>query len=368
MQFKLADGTGTVNLKFLMRDWDRHGNERLYVRKRGKKVRLQSIPGTQEFMEEYQAALAGITQQPTIQDKVSPQSLKWLVTTYCSSKDFARLGIKTQASRRGILDEVVQSHGDKRFKMLRRKHVKILRDEKGLLPHAANNRLKTLGYLFKWAIDAEHMFDNPARDVGKIDAPSEGHHTWTTGEILQFMEKHPADTKAGLALALLLYVGVRRSDVVKLGRQMETSDGGLRLIETKGSAKKIKVTEVSIHPQLRAVLDMHKNNHLTYLVTVYGKPFSSAGFGNWFRKQCDSAGLPHCSAHGVRKGGATLIADNGASTEQLMAMYGWTNAKQAHDYTKRANRKKLAREASKLLSFEDQKPNETAPLLEMVRK
>ena len=34
---------------------------------------------------------------------------------------------------------------------------------------------------------------------------------------------------------------------------------------------------------------------LTFLVTAYGKPFSEAGFGNWFRDRCDEAGLPRCT-------------------------------------------------------------------------
>ena len=38
-----------------------------------------------------------------------------------------------------------------------------------------------------------------------------------------------------------------------------------------------------------------------FLVTEYGKPFTAKGFGNWFRDRCDEAGLPQCTAHGLRK-------------------------------------------------------------------
>ena len=48
---------------------------------------------------------------------------------------------------------------------------------------------------------------------------SEGFHTWTEAEIEIFRQYHKVGTKARLAMALLLYVGCRRSDVVKLGRQ-----------------------------------------------------------------------------------------------------------------------------------------------------
>ena len=29
----------------------------------------------------------------------------------------------------------------------------------------------------------------------------------------------------------------------------------------------------------------------TFLVTEYGRPFTAAGFGNWFRDRCNEAGL-----------------------------------------------------------------------------
>jgi hypothetical protein len=48
-----------VRLKYLSEDPDRHGNVRCYVRMPGKrKVRIRALPGTPEFMEEYQAAIA----------------------------------------------------------------------------------------------------------------------------------------------------------------------------------------------------------------------------------------------------------------------------------------------------------------------
>jgi hypothetical protein len=39
------------------------------------------------------------------------------------------------------------------------------------------------------------------------------------------------------------------------------------------------------------------------------------------REWCNQAGLPHCSAHGLGKAGATLAAENGATLHQIMAIY-----------------------------------------------
>jgi len=63
------------------------------------------------------------------------------------------------------------------------------------------------------------------------------------------------------------------------------------------------------------------------------------------RQWCDQADLSQCSMHGLRKAGATIAADNGATDSQLMAIFGWTTKKQTTLYTKKADRKRLAQEA-----------------------
>jgi hypothetical protein len=91
---------------------------------------------------------------------------------------------------------------------------------------------------------------------------------------------------------------------------------------------------------------------LTFLVTDVGRPFSAAGFGNWFRDRCDEAGLRDCTAHGLRKMGAVRAAENGASEHQLMAMFDWRTPGQARVYTRMAERKRLAAGGMALLEFE----------------
>jgi integrase len=68
------------------------------------------------------------------------------------------------------------------------------------------------------------------------------------------------------------------------------------------------------------------------------------------RRWCDQAGLPKCTAHGLRKAGATIAADSGATDRQLMALFDWTSEKMANVYTARANRKRLANVAARLVS------------------
>jgi integrase len=160
------------------------------------------------------------------------------------------------------------------------------------------------------------------------------------------MRRHPIGTMAALAIALLRYTGVRKSDVVKLGRQ-HIHDGWWSFVATKTRKVRAKPHDLPVH----SVIAASPTGNLTFLMTKFGKPFTAAGFGNWFRDRCNEAGLPHCTAHGLRKALATNAADNGASDRQLMAMPGWTSESQATAYTKNANRKRLAASGMELIKL-----------------
>jgi integrase len=198
---------------------------------------------------------------------------------------------------------------------------------------AANNRRKYTSAMFSWAVENGHMRSNPARDVRRIKYATNGFHTWTVTEVAQFIARHPIGTKPYLALCVLLFTGMRGGDMVKLGRQ-DTWNGWLRLVPA--------TSEKPILPPLVAAIETGPTGNLTFLVTEYGKPFTTKGFQNWFRPRCDEANLLHCTAHGLRKAGATILAENGATTAQLMAIYDWSTPSQAEGYIRAANRTRLA--------------------------
>jgi len=135
---------------------------------------------------------------------------------------------------------------------------------------------------------------------------------------------------------------------VKIGRP-HLRDGWIRFVATKTRKVRAAPHEIPVIDALQAALDAGPMGELTFLATEYRRPFTAAGFGAWFRARCDEAGLPQCTAHGLRKAGATIAAENGATDRQLMAVFGWTSEGQATAYTRTADRKRLAAEAMPLL-------------------
>jgi integrase len=175
---------------------------------------------------------------------------------------------------------------------------------------------------------------------------SGGFRVWTEIDIAAFEAKHPIGNQARLALALALYTGQRRGDIITLGRQ-HIANGILSFRQSKTGAQ----VDIPVLPELRQILDVTPSNHLTFLVTDRGSPFTAASFGNWFRRMCTDAGLPRgLAAHGLRKAAATRFANHGATSHELMAWFGWKTLSEAERYTRAADRKVLARGVAEKLT------------------
>ena len=124
-----------------------------------------------------------------------------------------------------------------------------------------------------------------------------------------------------------------RGELVRMGWQ-HVKDDRITVRQPKTGA----TLAIRIHPELARALAAAPKDNLTFLVTERGASFTAGGFGNWFRDRCNDAGLPNCTAHGLKKAGATIAAENGATTRQLMAMFDWDTPSMAEVYTRAAEK------------------------------
>ena len=231
--------------------------------------------------------------------------------------------------------------GDTLVEKLTPAHVQRLLDMKRATPEASNDRRKALLALFKWAVPRGHAQKNVAAETSKIRTHSEGFATWKREHVQRFVDTHPLGSKAHLAMALLLYAGQRRADVVRFGRQ-HVRDGALEFVQQKNERRSHKAMRIPILPALQEALERVPRTQLTFLQTEFGKPFTSNGFGNWFRDRCDEAGLQGFSAHGLRKALQTIGAEEGLSDRELMAIAGHETTAMTTLYTKKRDRDRLA--------------------------
>ncbi|CAJ0867182.1 hypothetical protein AMST5_01929 [freshwater sediment metagenome] len=324
-------------LPFMQYERSRHGALTYYVRiGKGPRIRIKGEYGSQEFMEAYRAALAGEAPRSGRAPERDTRSLAWLIASYRETTAWTSFAPTTRRQREAILLQVLKRAGHVPFKAIERAHIVAGRDERRATPNQANHFLKVMRSLFQWAKEAEHVETDPTEGVSFAKVETEGHATWTTEEIRLFEARWPIGTRQRLAMAILLYTGLRRGDAVRLGRQ-HIKDGWIKLQTEKTG----EVVDMPLLPPLAEIIAKTPTSDLAFISTAYGAPMSKAGFGNWFREACNAAGVPG-TAHGLRKALATAAAEGEATEAELEALFGWRDRQTSSIYTRTANRKKLA--------------------------
>ena len=306
-----------------------------FRRGKGKRTRLKGDYGSKEFLASYEAALNGT--EATEKAKGAINTLGWLIERYRDSGAWERLAPATQKQRENILGHVKKAAGDIPLSRVTRASIIDGRDRRSSTPGAANNFLKSMSALFKWAVEAQLMAESPAAGVAKLPMKGDGFHTWTEEEIARFEARWHVGTRERLALAIFLYTGLRKGDAARLGRQ-HFGNGLIRLRTEKTRTPVV----IPVLPALQFIIDATKTGDLALIAQANGRPMTKESFGNWFRDACKAAGVPG-AAHGLRKAGATRAAEAGATERELMAIFGWTDGKQAVAYTRAASVEALSR-------------------------
>ena len=327
------------------------GRVYFYFRKPGcARVRLPGLPGSEAFMSAYQTALEASEPPSDIGAKRnSPGTVAALVALYANSSVFKHeIADETRRTMWAILQRFRDEHGSKRVGMLRREHVLAILN--GRKPFAKRNWLRALRPLLDFAVSIGMIIENPAKEIKiKLPRKGEGFRAWGEEQIKAFRQRHALGTRARLALELLLNTTQRhgdttqrRGDVVRMGPQ-HIRNGLLHLRQRKTG----EPLQLPIFPELQTAIDAMPNTgrHLTFLVTASGKPFSPAGFTNWFREVCNEAGLHGYSAHGLRKASMRRLAEAGCSTHELAAWSGHRTLSEVAHYTRSVEQAALAREA-----------------------
>jgi integrase len=327
---------------------DRHGKLRLRFRKKGLKPYTFKAPfGTKAWEDEYAAARGEIVSVGI--ERCKPGSIDDLVARYYLSQDFRGQGEVTQAKNRGILEAFRAQHGSKRVAAVRFEHILAAKAAKH--PFAAKNLRKQLRRLFEHAVKCDMIDKNPVNLASRVKAKSKGFYSWTEDDIRKFHETHPLGTMARLAVDLMLWTGMRRSDAVRIGRQHIKNSILTFDVKKSGDLKTLRLPIAA--PLAESIMAMPRSGQLTLILTAYGQPFSAKGFGDRMRKWCDEAGLPDCSSHGLRKAISRRMASMGAGNQGIKSVTGHSGDAEVALYTREVDQEALARETmNRLVQWE----------------
>jgi integrase len=324
----------------------------------GKRLTLPGVPGSDEFMATYRAALAG-EGVPAVEPKVrgEPGTFSRLAAQYFVSPDFLRLRTRTQYVYRLVIDRFLAEDGHRRVAEMQRDDVKKIMALKATTPGSANDLLKKIRTLIKFAIDTGWRTDDPTLRIKTF--PEHEFHTWTEDEIAQYEERWPIGSLQRTAYALHLYTGQRRGDVARMA-WTDVVGNAINVVQAKTGAR----LTIPLHPNLSAALRAWPRKHVVILATAFNKPFTNAGYGNMMADAIAAAGLPdRCVLHGLRKAAARRLAEAGCTEKEIAAVTGHTTLKEVARYTRAADQKRLA--AGAVAKLAEQKADEKFPTLQI---
>ncbi|EIZ83172.1 integrase family protein [Methylobacterium sp. GXF4] len=344
----------------------RHGKLVWYVRVGHEpRIRIKEEYGTTEFWRAYRLAVEGAP-KPVANPRNAKGTMAWLIAKFMASGEWKALAHKTRANHETQYRAAEKGVGHLPIKEIGRGSIMASRDARKDKPSAANQFITSMRVLFDWAL-AQHdvlpagITVNPATGIKPFRRVNrqDGHLPWTEEEVAQYQAFWPVGTRQRVAMDVLLYTGLRRVDAVRLGRQHLHAgpDGHEFTIRTQKTG--IVVT-APVLPALAATLVTGPTGDLAFIVRQNLMPYTLGSFGEWFKHACQAAGVPG-RAHGLRKIGAAMAAEAGASESQLNALFGWADgSRESAVYVRSANRAKLARAARR--NSEQNKPTGPAPV------
>jgi enterobacteria phage integrase len=312
---------------------DRHGRTRHYFRRRGSaEVSLPGAVGSQEFMAAYQGAMGAKKPSPH-----AAGTFARLVEDYYRSAEFVNLKPSSQRLYRLCLDPIAKRDGHRLVRdMPRDKIRKIIEEIAVTRKGMANVTAKVLRLLLSYAVDNNWRADNPAIRLKQYRGGTR--HTWTDAECAAFEARWPTGSRERLAYALLLYLGQRVGDTVRMRRQ-DISGGFIRVVQEKTGVE----LEIEMRPELLTALRSYPAKGIYLIGDMHGRPFRAGALTNLIRRAAGAAGLSaECKAHGLRKSLMRQLAEGGATTKEVAAVSGHKSLAEVERYTRAADQKKLS--------------------------
>ena len=306
--------------------------------------RITGEPGTAEFLHQLM-----VEDQKLEKNKPVKGTLASLIKKYRASPEFQALAPRTRRDYENVMLWMQEGkRKDTPIHAITSPMIVKIRDAayKSHKRNFANYVIAVFSILFNWGKQHGITTNNPAQPVKKIRRPKGtpgANRPWTKEERKAVMEAAPDHLK--LPIALSMYAALRQGDVVRL--TWAAYDGiSISTIQQKSG----EPVWIPTMPPLKELLDKTERKGKVICLTSKGTPWTENGLRASFFKlirklMAEGKVQPGLTFHGLRHSIATDIAEAGGSEKEIMSVLGHTTEAMASHYSRRANRKELARKA-----------------------
>jgi integrase len=276
--------------------------------------RLPGKPGSPEFVDAYNKAIAERTQPPH-------GVLLSVLQPYQASPDFQDLAPSTRRSYVPLIKRVEKAFGDFPLTAMtdRRSRGVFMawRDriavESGR--RQADYAWTVLARVLSWGLDRGLVAANPCERGGRLYRASRSDKIWTETDEAAFLAKAPKHLH--LPLVLALWTGQRQGDLLRL--PWSAYDGThIRLRQGKTGARIM----IPVGAPLKAVLDATPRRSTLILTNTDNRPWTSDGFRSSWRKACAAAGVTGVTFHDLRGTAVTRLALAGCTEAEIASITG----------------------------------------------
>ena len=332
--------------------YESNGTIYAYYRRQGLQFRIEGEPGTKQWLENYDA-IHSRYQSGAENTAPQPGTLAVAIVDYKKSERFKILADSTQRTYHwhlGILSEQLGHLPLASF--TRRTIVKLQTKIAEKTPRNAVERVKLLKNVFEIACDLGEIDSNPAKGVrAPVGYKPRQFEAWTEEQIQTFLTH--ARPVLRRAVAVALYTGLRRSDLVQL-RLSNIKNGWIetRIKKTSG------LVEIPIHSELASELTREMPTaSLLLLPTARGREWSPNKLSDAVREECLRLRIsPNPPLHGLRRNAIIRLLEAGCTREEVMSITDQSERMVKH-YAGRRHKRALAKSA--ILKLEQQTKNKS---------
>lgn len=255
-------------------------------------------------------------------------NLEKLLQEYMKSPGFTKLSSKSKYGYIHSAELMISHFGDVDIRDIRRSDLIRYMNDNAHRPAAANLSVRVLSVLLSFAVDMDYIPYNPALRLKKLKMGS--HLRWEPEEVKAVIALN--DRKISTAVALAWYTGQREGDILSM-RWKDFKDGYISIIQEKTNVE----MKIKAHPDLIEYLEGIRGDAPESHYIVSGqKKMGGAAFRNMLKRRTDKLSIDKVF-HGIRKGVACSLAENGRPINEIAAIMGHKSIRMAAYYSEQAN-------------------------------
>ena len=255
-------------------------------------------------------------------------TLEKLIREYMKSQNFLKLSEKSKASYTHCADRLLVFFGNVNVEGIKRSDLIRFMNEHGNKPAFANLAMRVASVMLSFAVDMDIIPHNPAHKLKKLKMGS--HLRWEVSEVREVIALN--DRKISTAVALAWYTGQREGDILAM-RWGDFKDGYISTIQEKTKLE----MKIKAHPDLIGYLESIRDGAPDSHYIVSGeKKMNSPAFRNMLKRRTKKLNIEKVF-HGIRKGVACSLAENGRPINEIAAIMGHKSIRMAAYYSEQAN-------------------------------